>query len=391
MPERRRARGARGRLAPALLLAAAALTWVRCTANPDPAEVPRVAVLLERGAPSAGLELDGPYVVLDARGRTIARGSRLERAIVRGNGPDLDLNGVPLAADEILLRPTSSARFGHGGRSYPGELRVVRGAGGTVDVQNLLDIEEYLAGVLFAEMPASFPEEALRAQSVAARTYACYRLESGDPLLRATEADQVYAGAGPLHERARAIVASTRGAVLESDGAILPAFFMSTCGGATTDGPRVFPDAPNRGLEGVPCSWCRDSPRYRWSRSIPIRDLERGLRLAAGSLKSLSPRRDGLGHSISFDLALREGARTISATELRRAWNQAAAEPAQELPSGWLLSLQVSRGALAVDGAGFGHGVGLCQYGAAGLARSGRDFRAILAHYYRGARLVRRW
>src|SRR6185436_2980543 len=129
-----------------------------------------------------------------------------------------------------------------------GGLRVRRGARGRLEVHNVVDIEEYVAGVLFCEMPATFPTEALKAQAVAARTYARYRLDHGDRLLRATDADQVYGGADGRFDQARAIAASTRGTLIEFDGQPICAYFMSTCGGATTDAPRVFPGASRDGL-----------------------------------------------------------------------------------------------------------------------------------------------
>jgi stage II sporulation protein D len=240
-------------------------------------------------------------------------------------------------------------------------------------------------------MPPTFPLEALKAQAVAARSYARYRLEHGDPLLRATDADQVYDGSGPTFEQARAIVAATRGVVLEVGGRPLCSFFMSTCGGATTDGLNVFPPPKGEGLIGVPCDFCRESPKYRWSRSLPLAEFERRLGLPAGSIERIAPRRDRFGRSLAFDVLGNRGTRTFAGQDLRRLWNAKAASDADRLPSSWLVNLEIARQTLMVQGAGFGHGVGMCQWGAAGLAAAGRDWRAILHHYYRAAEPVRRW
>ncbi len=371
------------------LLASVSLVLVRCTGPGAFTPPPEVQVLLERDADDVRVELDGAYVVANRDGQQLASGRRLSAGRIRAGGNGLDLNGVALDEPEVVLRPTDADRFAFRGKSYPGNLRIRRDDRGRLEVHNLLDIEEYLAGVLFSEMPSSFPDEALKAQAVAARTYARYRMSHGNPLLRATDADQVYGGAGPKHERARTLVAATRGLVLETGGETLPAYFMSTCGGATVDAVRVFPGSPTSGLAGVACDWCRESPKYRWSRTLALPELAR--RLGVSAISSITADRDRLGHTLAFEVTGSRGSKSFQGQEFRRAWNAGAASEAEKLPSSWLPTIDLSRSAVTVQGAGFGHGVGLCQYGAAGLAKSGKEWRAILDYYYHGAQLVRRW
>ena len=371
---------------------AIAVSLVRCTmSSPRASPVPEVQVLLDRDLPDARVAAAGQFTVEDASGRSLGSGRKLVDGRVRAAGSAFDLNGVSIPGNEMVLRSTSGEPLSYGGRAYPGDLRIRRSGGGRLEVSNLVDIEEYVAGVLFAEMPPTFPAEALKAQAVAARTYARYRLDHGDPLLRATDADQVYDGSGPKFEQARALVAATRGVVLEIGGKPICAYFMSTCGGATVDGLSVFPPPNGEGLIGVECDWCRESPKYRWSRSLPLAEVERRLGVATGSIERISPRRDRFGHSLAFDVLGSHGTRTIPGQELRRLWNAKATADADRLPSSWLLELDAARGMLNVQGAGFGHGVGMCQWGAAGLAAAGRDWRTILHHYYRAAEPVRRW
>jgi stage II sporulation protein D len=368
------------------------VSLVRCTtASPHALPVPEVQVLLDRDLKDARVASSGEFVVEDKSGRSLGSGKRLVDGRIRAAGPAFDLNGVSIPGNEMVLRSTTGEPLSYGGRAYPGDLRIRRGDSGRLEVANVVDIEEYVAGVLFAEMPSTFPTEALKAQAVAARTYARYRLDHGDPLLRATDADQVYDGSGPKFEQARALVAATRGVVLETGGRPICAYFMSTCGGATADGLSVFPPPNGEGLIGVECQWCRESPKYRWSRALPLAELERRLALPAGSIDRISARRDRFGHSLAFDVIGNRGTRTFNGQELRRLWNSKANGDAEKLPSSWLLSLEIARGSLNVEGAGFGHGVGMCQWGAAGLAAAGRDWRAILHHYYRAAEPVRRW
>src|SRR5262245_9610120 len=168
------------------MAAACALVTVRCTAPRDDSAAPDVQVLLDRGEDEVRVALDGAYVVEDEDGDALAAGERLVDGRIRADGSGLELNGRDFAAKSLTLRPVDDALFRYGGKSYAGDLRVRRGSDGRLELANVIDIEEYLAGVLFSEMPASFPDEALRAQAVAARTYARWRLAHGDPLLRAT-------------------------------------------------------------------------------------------------------------------------------------------------------------------------------------------------------------
>lgn len=373
----------------ATLIAACALAFVRCTTPRAAAAMPEVQVLLDRDLATVELACDGSYQVTDGNGDPVAQGRRLASGRVRPSGDGLDLNGVALATPEMRLEPTDGDLFRYKGKSFAGDVRVRRDGRGRLEVSNVLDIEEYVAGVLFSEMPSNFPDDALKAQAVAARTYARWRLDHGETLLRSTDADQVYGGAGPKHARARALVAATRGQVLEADGRPLCSFFMSTCGGATVDGPEVFKDAPRAGLIGVECEWCKASPKYRWKRTLSLAELER--RLKVTGLAAIDVERDRFGHALRFTVRSSAGKNRLESQEFRRQWNAGAKDDGDKLPSAWALRLDVGRAGVTFEGAGFGHGVGLCQFGAAGLGATGKSWREIVTYYYRGAQLVRRW
>lgn len=372
----------------AVLFAAVSLTLVRCS-SPRAGPMPELQILLDRDQTAVDLALPGAYQVRDGSGSALANGSRLTAGRLQAGDRSITLNGVSFETDEITLSPEDEARVQYRGKSYAGDLRVRRDRAGRLEVCNVLDIEEYLAGVLFSEMPAKFPDEALKAQVVAARTYARWRLDHGDPLLRATDADQVYGGLTALHERARELVAATRGLVLEVDGETLCSYYMSTCGGATVDAPLVFEKSSIEGLAGVPCEWCRASPKYRWTRTVATGELAR--RLTLKDIVAIDVKRDRVGHALRFEVRGSAGGKSLPAQEFRRAWNAGAASEAEKLPSGWARTLVVDRQQVLFDGSGFGHGVGLCQFGAAGLASAGKGWREIVGYYYRGAKLVKRW
>src|SRR5688572_13854285 len=301
----------------AVLLAAVSLTLVRCGSPRAAGPMPELQILLDRDQAAVDLALPGSYQVRDGGGSALASGSRLTAGRLQASDGSISLNGVAFETDELTLAPDEDdARDQYRGKSYVGDLRVRRDRAGRLEVCNVLDIEEYLAGVLFSEMPASFPDEALKAQVVAARTYARWRLDHGDPLLRATDADQVYGGLTIHHERARELVAATRGLVLEVGGEPLCSYYMSTCGGATVDAPLVFEKTAVDGLKGVPCEWCSASPKYRWTRTLATSELAR--RLALKDVAAIDVRRDRVGHAIRFDVRGSGGAKSLPAQDFRR-------------------------------------------------------------------------
>jgi stage II sporulation protein D len=162
---------------------------------------------------------------------------------------------------EVVLEPQGEWPTVVGGRSYRGRIRL-RASGSELLVINQLNMESYLRGVLPAEMgPAQFPQlEALKAQAVAARTYAVAHLgdhEDEGYDLCATPACQVYYGVGVEHSLSDRAVAETAGLIAVFRGQPIDAMYTSTCGGHTEDAALLFPDRAQPYLTGVACTWER--------------------------------------------------------------------------------------------------------------------------------------
>ncbi len=263
-----------------------------------------------------------------------------------------------------------------------------------------VELEEYVLGVLGTEMPANFAMEALKAQAVAARTYACRRLRyfGGQGCERHPQADvcddpnhcqgwlptQALLDRWPSHEAARNLsrlaeaVAATRGLILTYRGLIIDPVYHSTCGGHTADSSSVWGRAEPY-LVGVPCAWDRHSPHYRTERRFRYQELAALLGEPAVPVWASSDTTPALAADRSGRLMfLRWGDRTWSGTQLRQLL---------ELPSTRLVWRAEEDGVVIIT-YGSGHGVGLCQYGADGLARAGYDFRQILQYYYQGVQVV---
>jgi stage II sporulation protein D len=355
-------------------------------------------------------EPDGSRVATIPAGQTwqiSAAGSSLALTSPTGwISPPLD--AITLAA----MDRTAPVRIN--GKRYRGLAHVLRDRTG-LTVVNRLGVEEYLLGVVSAEMGrrSSIEEAALRAQAVVSRSYAIRNLgrrkvQGFD--LSATVNDQVYGGVAAETAEGRAAVAQTWGRVLTYNDLPIEAFFYSTCGGRTADGTEVFRGAAQPYLRSVPdqaengSTYCSISPRYHWreewtaealratlQRNLPpvagvrdvavgqVRDIRIARRTASGRVGQLAIAVGG--PEIRVDgLAIRQVLRPSSGELLRsNAFNLVASGAGQRVTH------------LTVDGMGSGHGVGFCQWGAVGRARAGQGFEQILAAYFPGTRLERRY
>ena len=285
-------------------------------------------------------------------------------------------------------------------RPIPGRLSLRPQARDTkTDVIVSLDVEEYVRGVLPAEMPKGWPLEALKAQAVASRTYALHRKIAREQTgasyhVESTVMDQVYLvpvlSSEEDESRAQAdrAVRETRGLILTSvdkgarESRPLAAYFHSDCGGRTEDARAVW------GETGGGTTACPFAAQTKWRAEIPFAEITS---LARAWFKRALP-----GSLVAIEAKGRNASGRVR--ELRLAWNDGAEAviPAHEFRMrlghdrvrSTNFKVESRDGTLSLIGQGFGHGVGLCQWGARHLAQNGRDFREILKLYYPQSRLV---
>jgi stage II sporulation protein D len=373
-------------------LRAAALAAAFALLAPAPATAEEeVRIALTSGR--ARVEVAGPALsIFDAESGARLAGAPGEasfelRAVAGGlevrEGGERD--DVLASAKRLLIESDEQVRVE--GAVYFGRLEVVpeKGRPGSLLVINRLPLETYLLGIVGSEMSPAWPIEALKAQAVAARTYAMQRRRmmraANEPYdLASTVLSQVYKGAERIRPSVIEAVKATRGEVMAFDHELVEALFHSTCGGQTASAREIFGrDVPY--LRARACSFCRDSDRYRWKLSYSLADLS--AKLGAARLAS-SP-------VLRFERPA--GAAKVSLKEKK---GQKAASPKDVRAALGYMSLYSERFTahtagkkVLFDGHGFGHGVGLCQWGARGMAEAGHGHQEILEHYYRGARLLR--
>jgi stage II sporulation protein D len=340
----------------------------------------------------AVLRPEAPFVATDqsdGRSHPLPQGRAFEVRASRGGGVrlgDMSLGGIVRLTPK---NPGGSVLVGT--RRYRGNLLLKPGEGGTVTVVNELGLEEYLYGVLPREMSPDWPLEALKAQAVVARTWALNNLGKYAELgydLTDDDRSQVYSGLDVEDERARRAVRETAGQTLSWKGAPLNVFFHSCCGGHTAPATAVWggEEKPPKPLRGVRDRWCADSPHARWTAYFTddtILEALQGRGMMGARLERIAPgERDGSGHLKEIRLRVDGRSFTVRAGDLR-SWLGAA-----DIKSSQIWRIVRRRHGWEFVGRGYGHGVGLCQWGARAMADDAKSYRKILSHYFPGADIV---
>ena len=393
------------------------------------------------------LSADGAYTLVNlASGAPVLDGSAGQAVTIQVNQAGLAVAGVGTFTGPLRLQPAagSDGQPGiarSGSKRYRGVLEVSRNAAGLITLVNELDLEDYLPGVVPREMPPSFPAEALKTQAVAARTYALYQMQNskfagqGFDVVDTVDS-QVYGGVNSEDARSNAAVQATRNQVIVYGGQVINAMFFASGGGHTENNENVF-TASVPYLKGVP-DYDQESPKYNWTVTLPLVEMQKtlaGKGMDVGTVYGLEPAgpRGVSGRWTTLALVGSKGRLEVKASQLRLALGLnstlfdivphqegmqavqvplAADQPVTALAAGGQVAT-VSPGQAVVQGAGgtrlslagqpavavgkqlvpaslelvghgWGHGVGLSQWGARGMANSGHTFDDILRHYYQG-------
>jgi len=369
-----------------------------------------VRILLKKSAPGETIRfsINGPYKIFRGEGpktysdeNPIIYGQQLKNAKASFNSKDgikINKNATNLQCIEITVKNYGDLKFGK--TKYRGVFQLKYDKEGRFCLFNMIGVEHYLAGVLLKEMPSSFHDDALKAQAVAARSYVLYRQKLGAKYITDDEFSQVYGGMSAETDRSRAIVKSTLGQVLtytvknkndQIETKILPAFYSSTCGGITARASDAFSGfAPDPVNHTSPCEYCVSSPTYNWSASFTKEQIKKLLELPQDLsdfdmiiTKFCSLRR-------ALEISIRSSGaiiKKIKAGHARVKLNEGRALKDKVL-STLIQNITKDKDSFTIEGRGWGHGVGLCQYGAQGLATNKRvSYDKILDIYFPNAKL----
>ncbi|MFA5143910.1 MAG: SpoIID/LytB domain-containing protein [Candidatus Omnitrophota bacterium] len=274
------------------------------------------------------------------------------------------------------------------GRKFRGDVDLVKKDNGKFMAINRLPLDEYLYGVLYHEVSHRWPMEVLKAQAITARTFALYQIRQSKPQaydLRNDIYSQVYGGRESEKWATTAAVNKTKGQVLTYKADIFPAYYHATCAGYTEDASNLW-NIKLEPLKGVECNFCLESPHYRWTKHIPLSTLENALdkngykigRIVGAAVvtKNRSGRVDKM--EIKDDAG---GSVVLTGKDFRQILGP------NEIRS-TKFNMSVYGTVLTIDGVGWGHGVGMCQWGAYGMSRKGKKVDEILKYYYPGAEIL---
>jgi len=372
-----------------------------------------IRVIVATAASAAEIAATGRWTTVDRHGSSLSIGADDAHWTVSMRDGRVRLANIDNGSVASLESPVSVRALDAGsrvivnGKAYRGELAIAS-SGDEVIVVNRLPIEEYLRGVVPLEIGERQASEraAVEAQAIAARSYAYTHLAPSQRFdVRATVDDQVYGGAGAERPVSDAAVAATAGQVLRYAGRIADTPYHSTCGGMTAEPSEVWtgePGAPylQRVDDHIPGSrraYCDISPRYDWTREMSGAEIgaavtrylhSRGGSQEMGTVRSLRiESRTPSGRVGTLAVEGSEGETTLRGNAIRYALRVAGGE----LLNSTYFSIESAAAGrpdggrrFTLRGHGYGHGIGMCQWGAIGRARAGQDAATILQTYYPG-------
>lgn len=348
---------------------------------------PIMRVLLINDVQEAQVSVHGCYQITGSLMNIIDQGQGLQKAKISVTNGGINIGNKRYDTSELRIASRQDGDIELNNLRYRGEIRILQQFNNKFSVIEEIDLESFIAGVLGSEMPQTWNEDALRAQAVTARTYAMYKKKiRRDEIYHLEMIELAYRGMASETPRLNKIIRETKGVIMVYNWNIFPAYFHSTCGGHTEDIHHVFGKDSIPPLTGVVCNYCNNSKHSSWSKDISKSDIEKKLReanICVSNISAVKVINPGAGnHGSRVEIASLAGNKEMNANDFRLLVG----------PNILLSTAFNSRSngkCITFSGRGWGHGVGLCQYGAQAMAEKGSPWTAILKYYYPEIELVR--
>ncbi len=344
-----------------------------------------VRVVLLKDIPEVRVEGNHPYTLKDVKGKILATGSKISPTTVSVAGDGISFGKQIFHENPLFLDSPEGIKIAK--HTYRNAVIFWREPGGKLLVVNEVDLEDYIKGVIAWEASPNWPLESLEAQAIAARTYALFQaIRNQDKKFDVSKdvLSQVYKGKNVEHSRTNQAVEQTRGLVLTSNGKLFPAYYHSTCGGKTTNVEDAWRNAqPNPALVGVTCDFCKGSSNYKWKKEFSLKAIDQALRkrglkpppITHISIMETDP--SGRAGNLLFEYGI--GKVKVPAEDFRMLVGP------DKIKSTLIRSIEPVGHGFVFQGKGWGHGVGMCQYGMKYLGEIGYSTKQILGFYYTGA------
>ena len=357
---------------------------------PDLKTLTKIRILVQRDKPVVKVSAPASFEVLDDQGRSITRGAKLAGATVKPVAQGIQWWDQVVPTRFLIVKSMGNGIRVGSSVVYRDEVLIYKNSKGSLDVINRLELDDYLKGVIPFEGNPNWTLESLKAQAVVSRTFALTKMlarRSEEYDVSSGFMSQVYAGKQIENERTNQAVETTRGEVLLYQGKIFPAYYHSTCGGATTAADLVWRVKPLAPLGGVECKFCQRSPHYKWEATVTPAEIKQKLAKQEMPVQEVlglrSDKIDKTGRAHKLVIQSTWAEKTVDADAFR-VW----IDP-MRLKSNLITKISSRDGVYVIKGRGWGHGVGMCQYGMKYLGELGYGYQEILGCYYPGAQVVR--
>ena len=360
---------------------------------------PNIRVLLHNNIKEIQIEINQPYSISDLESdEVLADRGNLKKSILYLKSGDFRTR--PLASESTHNAPSTFIKangnvsiFTSKGfvklrkSKYCGKLILIPKEDGRFSILEEIGIEEYLPGVVEGEMPMMWNDDALQAQVIAVRTYVIYKRKiKANSLYHINKLDLAYKGSYMNQAKTKEIVNKTRGTVMVYDWKLFPGYFHSTCGGHTEDINRVFNLKSIPPLSGVDCGYCSNSKYYHWKKRLGRNEIQNKLNATKSKVKrirNISTEQIGPGgHCSTIKIEHTGGTKRVNANDFRLIIGPNNLRSTS-------FNIKNSGSSFVFEGRGWGHGVGLCQYGTQNMAKSGFRWYDILRYYYPEIDLVK--
>ena len=339
----------------------------------SPAYCQQLRVAIAAKVARINLSSSTPAIVSDENGQKLGELQPLQGSIATASNDRIEFGNSKVT--QLWVKPQQGGYIWIGDRWYRGSVRVIPIKNQLLAI-NHVDLEQYLYSVLGAEMSPTFPAEALKAQAVAARTYALYRsrASSQKPFdVDSTQSSQVYRGLSSEADTTQAAVNATLGQIVTYGGKPILAAFHAASGGHTENVEDIWLSREPY-LRGV-VDYDIGSPGYEWTQPFTLAQLSQSLKIK--QVRTIVPDRVSQFGSVLSVTINGDTTQTFTGSQFRTALKLRSLR----------FTISPTSTGFTLAGRGYGHGLGLSQWGAYNLAEQGMKYPSILAHYYQGVKI----
>jgi stage II sporulation protein D len=341
-----------------------------------------VRVAVAKDASTLSVKVMGRYEIINPDSQKIlTEGSNLKTTVTTYKNLIL-LGKTTSDSNRVLIKKIGPEPIIINGRRFRGNIELIKKDAGFLAV-NHIDLEDYVKGILYHEASHYWPEEALRAQAIVSRSYAVYQMhesKSKDYDVTSDIYSQVYGGSASERFRTNRAVDKTKGLILTYQGRAIPTYFHATCAGHTEDASMLW-NINIPPLKGVECGFCKESPHFNWHYVLALGEIRQKLVDAGYKISGIKDivilGKDNSGRITDLNIISANKDLKISAKDFRNIIGPNIIRSTN-------FTVSVVKDDAVFEGFGWGHGVGLCQWGAYFMAKQGLTAEVILKYYYPG-------